>query len=387
MRSRKAIVVGFVLFLIYTIFWFWFFETPQTKNIKSNIKQQVYSAFSGKDTAALNTPTYRPLPQAYEIPIDSRRQSFNLSCEFAGASGIIYHFTNNQDFSPASEEEAEKKLIDKAWISRNPNVGIRMGLENITDLDTLYKNLNEWFGGSDYYGIHAPPFIDLFAKYKLTAKPIYINDSSQNENSTISSIKKAIANNHLVMAWIKIGYTKSVDDYLSYGAIRIIRGEHTIIINGYDQNGVIVMDPGTGLKRNIEYRSLIDASSFFPMPFLEVYKNVDNEVSFDNLTIGFDTMTGIDRSIPKIYVENGAGNTGVANQMRDILKDFGYSVIGTGNADNFNYQDITIKTKKGFSDFLYILKRDIKIASFAVASASADLATDDTKDIVVIVGK
>jgi len=57
------------------------------------------------------------------------------------------------------------------------------------------------------------------------------------------------------------------------------------------------------------------------------------------------------------------------------------------NADNFDYQDVSIRTKKSFSDFLYILTRDIKLAGYTVASSSADLADDGGKDMVVIVGK
>jgi len=122
----------------------------------------------------------------------------------------------------------------------------------------------------------------------------------------------------------------------------------------------------------------------FPIPFLEVYKSDSKN---NPLIIGFDTPTEINRSVPKIYVENGAGNAGAGNQMRDILKDFGYNVVGIGNADNFEYQDITIKTRKDFSDFQYILKKDIKVASFVVVSSSADLADDDIGDIIVTVGK
>jgi hypothetical protein len=118
---------------------------------------------------------------------------------------------------------------------------------------------------------------------------------------------------------------------------------------------------------------------------LEVYKSTDGGIA--DLIIGFDTPTEINRSIPRIYVENGAGDVGVANQMRDILKDFGYGVVGIGNADNFDYQDINIRTKKEFVDFSYVLKKDLRIASFVVASSSADLADMEINDIIIVVGK
>lgn len=387
MRYWKVIIGGFVLISLYTLFWFWFFGPPSNKNISTHPRSAI--VYNNKSVLGLQSPkqeinpnpTQTNLQASYQLSIDNRQQFFNLSCEFAAASGIIFNFTNNPDFSVANEKEGEKELINKMWISRNPNVGIRMGQENVTSLDSVYTNLNKWFGGSDYYGIHAPPFIDLFANYQLTAKPIYINDS------TISLIKEALSKDHLVMAWIKIGYAQSVDDYLSYGKVKIVRGEHSVIIIGYDQDGVIIMDPGIGLKRYIEYQSLLDASSPFPMPFLEVYKNIENKIPFNNLTVGFDTLTGIDRSIPKIHVENGAGRVGTASQMRDILKDFGYNVNALSNADNFDYEDVTIKAKKDFSDFLYILNRDIKLAGYAIAASSSDLLDKSEEDVVVIVGK
>jgi len=384
MRNGKIIIGGLVFISFYMVFWLWFFDNPKPHENIITISKKMSSFRPAENNNLALRDKVEPspvVPLSYKISLDLRRQSFNLSCEFAAAASIIFHFTNNPVFSVFNEVEAEKKLINKMWISRNPNVGIRMGMVNVTSLNSLYANLNQWFGGSDYYGIHAPPFIDLFASYKLIARPIYINDS------TIPAIKEAISQNHLVMAWIKIGYAKPVDDAPSYGKVKIVRGEHTVVITGYDEGGVIVMDPGIGLERHIEYRALIDASIPFSMPFLEVYKNIDNEMFWDNLTVGFDTLTGIDRSIPKVSVENGARMAGAANQMRDILKDFGYSINSVSNADNFDYQDVSIRTKKSFSDFLYILTRDIKLAGYPVASSSADLADDGGKDMVVIVGK
>lgn len=364
----------------YMLFWLWFFAAPDAQKNIQNKQLAVYSypVSAKNDTSVLGAQTsVGVLPQSFEIAIEPRRQFYNLSCEFAAASGIIYHFTSNPNFAVANESIAEKTLINDVVVSKNPNVGLRMG--DTASLEDIYTNLNQKFGGSDYYGIHAPPFFDIFTGYNLVSKPIYINDS------TVSSIKQAISSGHLVMAWIKIGYEKPIDDSLSYGTVKIIKGEHAVIISGYDENGVTVMDPGIGAKRYIDYSSLLDASSFFPIPFLEVYRSTYSQTS--DLIIGIDTPTEINRSVPKIYVENGAGDVGVANQMRDILKDFGYNVVGLGNADNFDYENVSIETKKDFSDFSYILKKDLKVASFIVATSSADLTDNSNEDIIVIVGK
>ena len=99
-----------------------------------------------------------------------------------------------------------------------------------------------------------------------------------------------------------------------------------------------------------------------------------------------DSATGLDRSTLSVEVQNGSGETGVASKGSDVLKGFGYKVIGTGNADNFDYQNTTIKVKSTKTNFLSLLKKDLGF-SYTVGSTSADLASSSTADALVIVGK
>ncbi|OGK36800.1 hypothetical protein A3F03_01765 [Candidatus Roizmanbacteria bacterium RIFCSPHIGHO2_12_FULL_41_11] len=395
MLNLKSVILSFTLVVIYAFFWIWVLK-PGKINYPEELKPAVSLIASAQSVAPVETVSREEpsletkiveeaekiLPQSFQIPILNRKQFFNLSCEFAAASGIIYHFTNDPNFAVSNEENAEKILISKTPISKNPNIGIRMGKESIS-LDDIFKNLNQKFGGEDYYGIHAPPFIDIFEDFGLSAKPIYIN------NSTVHDIKKAIYSGNLVMAWIKIGYGEKVDEELLYGKVQIIKGEHAIAINGYDENGFIVMDVGSGRERHIDYTSLLNASSSFIVPFLQIYKADENSKSFsiNDLTPGFDKLTQINRNVPQIYIQNGSDVTGSANQMREILKDFGYSIDGIGSISSFDGEYVFIRSKKNFSDFLPLLKRDLSIASYKIASVSADLADEETKDIVIIIGR
>ena len=99
-----------------------------------------------------------------------------------------------------------------------------------------------------------------------------------------------------------------------------------------------------------------------------------------------DSATGLDRSTLSVEVQNGSGEAGAASKGADVLKSFGYKVIGTGNADNFDYQDTTIKVKSTKINFLYLLKKDLGF-SYTVGSNSADLASSSTADALVIIGK
>jgi hypothetical protein len=99
-----------------------------------------------------------------------------------------------------------------------------------------------------------------------------------------------------------------------------------------------------------------------------------------------DPLTRLDKSTLSIEVQNGSGEAGVAGKGADTLKEFGYKISSTGNADNFNYQDVTIKVKSTKSRFLALLKKDLGF-SYTVGSTSADLSSDSAADALVIIGK
>jgi hypothetical protein len=99
-----------------------------------------------------------------------------------------------------------------------------------------------------------------------------------------------------------------------------------------------------------------------------------------------DGSTGLDRSKLSVEVQNGTGEKGIAAKGADILKSFGYKISSTGNADNYDYKDVTIKIKSTKKDYLSLLKKDLGF-SYTVGSASADLSSDSTADALVIIGK
>ena len=99
-----------------------------------------------------------------------------------------------------------------------------------------------------------------------------------------------------------------------------------------------------------------------------------------------DSATGLDRSTLKVEVQNGSGTAGVAGKGSDILKGYGYNVVATGNADNYDYQNVTIKVKSTKSNFLPLLKKDLGF-DYTVGTTSADLSSDSSADALVIIGK
>lgn len=99
-----------------------------------------------------------------------------------------------------------------------------------------------------------------------------------------------------------------------------------------------------------------------------------------------DKTTGLNRSKLSIVVQNGSGTAGVAGKAADFLKSLGYSVVSTGNADNFDYTNVTIQTKSSKSEFLTLLKKDLG-TEYTIGASSSDLSASSSADAVVIIGK
>ncbi len=99
-----------------------------------------------------------------------------------------------------------------------------------------------------------------------------------------------------------------------------------------------------------------------------------------------DQATGLDRSKLSVEVQNGSGQVGTAGKAAGILKNLGYNVVSTGNADNYNYSNVTIKVKSSVSNYLTLLKNDLS-ASYTIGSSTSDLSASSSADALVIVGK
>ncbi len=103
-------------------------------------------------------------------------------------------------------------------------------------------------------------------------------------------------------------------------------------------------------------------------------------------TSPIDTTTGLDRRELSIEVQNGSGQAGVAGKASDFLKSFGYKISGTGNADNFNYTNVTISIKSASSNYLSLLKKDLN-EEYTVGDINSTLSASSSADALVIIGK
>lgn len=96
------------------------------------------------------------------------------------------------------------------------------------------------------------------------------------------------------------------------------------------------------------------------------------------------TSSAIDREDVTLTVQNGSGVAGAAGKVSSYLEGLGYSVASTGNADAFDYEDITINVKKGATSLLNQLKKDL--ASQGTVGETSETYTG-TSDALIIIGQ
>lgn len=88
----------------------------------------------------------------------------------------------------------------------------------------------------------------------------------------------------------------------------------------------------------------------------------------------------------KIAVQNGSGESGVAASAAAVLRQAGYNIVSTGNADNFSYTNVTIKIKSSQKSFLSSIQKALE-SDYTIGETSSDLSEGQDYDALIIVGK
>lgn len=99
-----------------------------------------------------------------------------------------------------------------------------------------------------------------------------------------------------------------------------------------------------------------------------------------------DKSTGLNRSNLSVEVKNGSGEVGLASKGSEVLKSFGYHVVGVSNADSFSYENTVIEIKKDKESYLKLLKKDLS-STYTIGSTSANISSDSSVDAIIILGK
>jgi len=185
-------------------------------------------------TTVTSTPTFTPtiteilyLDSAYINSIIGQPQLYNLDCEARSAVDFAAYYGVMID---------EIDFLTKLPTSNDPELGF-VGI--YTDPKGQIP--------PNSYGVHAKPVSDLLNTYGLKTEA--------NKNYTWDNIKLNISQGNPVIAWvisntypgIPISYTSSDGN-----STTVARYEHTVIVIGYDQNYVKILDGNMIYQRTID---------------------------------------------------------------------------------------------------------------------------------------
>ena len=173
-------------------------------------------------------PTAEPLPaSARVIGVVGRRQALPLSCESRSAADLAAFFGVIFD---------ELDFLEALPLSDDPDKGF------VGDVRGEWGNVPP-----EAYGVHAPPVARLLRERGLPAEA--------QRYMTWDALRAELAAGRPVMVWV-IGHVEAGEGvvYTAGDGRRTIVApyEHTVIVVGYDEGTVLVVDGANTYRRSVE---------------------------------------------------------------------------------------------------------------------------------------
>ncbi|MEO5953108.1 MAG: C39 family peptidase [Chloroflexia bacterium] len=168
--------------------------------------------------------------------IPSVKQWYSLSCEYAAAAAVTLYYGNlvsQDDFIAAIPENPD------------PHVGFR-------------GNINGAFGWIDDYGIYAEPLVPVLEDAGYKATVFYGSD--------VERLKANIRAGNPAVVWLTSGKYEQRRAYweeYSGRTFKLVPGEHALVMYGYDDYGVYLMDVASGGFFHTEWESFLFRWEYF----------------------------------------------------------------------------------------------------------------------------
>ncbi len=168
--------------------------------------------------------------------IPSVTQWYNLSCEYAAAATVTLFWGNLV---------SQNTFIAQIGRDANPHVGFR-------------GNINGEFGGLRDYGIYAEPLVPILEDYGYNATVFYGTD--------VARLEANIRAGYPAVVWLTSG--KYVERKAYWGeqngeTYKLVPGEHAVVLYGYDDYGVYIMDVANGGYFHTEWESFMYRWNYF----------------------------------------------------------------------------------------------------------------------------
>lgn len=164
------------------------------------------------------------------------QQWYSLSCEYAAAATVTLFWGNLV---------SQTDFIAEIPTNPNPHVGFR-------------GNIYGTPGWIDDYGIYAEPLVPVLERRGYNATVFYGQD--------VERLKANIRAGNPAVVWITAG--RNVErpqlwDEYEGRSFKLVPYEHTVVVYGYDSEGVYSMDVGTGQFVHTEWESFLRRWAYF----------------------------------------------------------------------------------------------------------------------------
>jgi len=200
---------------------------PTDTNTPSLTSSKTATASYTASTTSSPTITPTPLDEVNIEGIKGRWAAYNLDCEARSAVDWAAYFGVKID---------EIEFFNALPRSDDPELGF------VGDVNAPWGSIPP-----QAYGVHAKPVARLLRDYGLGAKAV--------RNITWDRVRAEISQGRPVIAWVvgRVGRGTPVAYTTSSGALRTVaRFEHTVIVTGYDQLEVTLLDGYWIYTRNVQ---------------------------------------------------------------------------------------------------------------------------------------
>ena len=169
-------------------------------------------------------------------------QTHHLSCEYA-ATRMITAFWDH--------EITENDFISLIPTNANPHLGFR-------------GDIDDAFGGTSDYGIYAEPIAQVLESQGFNTRLIA---------NGVDGLKQELDQGHPVQVWViaGMGWGTPFQQTINGQTVTLVAGEHSMVVYGYDDNGVYVSDPGFGTQDYYDWNNFLRSWSYLGQMALAVW--------------------------------------------------------------------------------------------------------------------
>jgi len=175
--------------------------------------------------------------------VPAYRQSLPLSCEAAAVSMVTAYW---------GKPVSEWVFIENLPSHPNPHRGFR-------------GNMNGTFGGTDDYGVYAEPFVPILERYGFRAQAVYARGDAR-------VLQEELSLGRPVVVWmtnLASVQPRSIGEFEGEQFV-LVPQEHAVVVYGYDEERVYVVDPGDGQYRSFGWEEFLRSWGYFDGMMLRI---------------------------------------------------------------------------------------------------------------------